>query len=196
MRVVVVTGGTRGVGYGLGDSFLEVGCGMAVRGRGQLYVDQALAALQANHGGDRVGGHACDVQRMEQVRGLWDWAMDGKRWFPSVGAGSLPDHQVRAALSDGFPDSRGQRHFNRGEWPPAGNGDDRHVDLRQVGESAEWERNRRVFDILADCVETATPWFVGQMLSTNKNGVRITCLSSGRTSMGSMCAPVVRREIL
>lgn len=71
-RVVVVTGGTRGIGLGLAREFLARGCRVVVCGRSQSSVDQGLDALAA---GDRATGLATDVTDRASVQALWDHAV-------------------------------------------------------------------------------------------------------------------------
>lgn len=71
-RVVVVTGGTRGIGLGLAREFLARGCRVVVCGRTQSSVEQGLSALSA---GDRATGLATDVTDRASVQALWDHAV-------------------------------------------------------------------------------------------------------------------------
>jgi NAD(P)-dependent dehydrogenase (short-subunit alcohol dehydrogenase family) len=71
MKTIVITGSTRGIGYGLAEQFLSRGCRVVVSGRKQEAVNQAVAQLA---GGERVAGQPCDVAEYEQVQGLWDAA--------------------------------------------------------------------------------------------------------------------------
>jgi len=61
-RSIVITGSTRGIGYGLAESFLALGCRVAVSGRRAESVEQARATLAAKHSPDRVFGFPCDVR--------------------------------------------------------------------------------------------------------------------------------------
>jgi NAD(P)-dependent dehydrogenase (short-subunit alcohol dehydrogenase family) len=78
MRSIVITGSTRGIGYGLADAFLTRGCNVTVSGRTPEKVEEAAARLAVRHGPERVSGYACDVTRFEQVRALWTAAQS--RW--------------------------------------------------------------------------------------------------------------------
>jgi NAD(P)-dependent dehydrogenase (short-subunit alcohol dehydrogenase family) len=64
MKSVVITGGTRGVGFGMALAFLRAGRRVVVCGRGIGGVERAVAALGAAHG-VRRGDY-------EQVRALWE----------------------------------------------------------------------------------------------------------------------------
>ncbi|MCF2531543.1 SDR family oxidoreductase [Yinghuangia soli] len=69
-RVVVVTGGTRGIGLGLVQALLDRGCRVALCGRSEASVAAAVAALDA--AADRVLGRSADVADRRQVQELWD----------------------------------------------------------------------------------------------------------------------------
>lgn len=73
-KTIVITGSTRGIGYGMADEFLKLGCAVMVSSRTQAAVDQAVTALAAKHGPERVAGHVCDVTCFEQVQALWEAA--------------------------------------------------------------------------------------------------------------------------
>jgi NAD(P)-dependent dehydrogenase (short-subunit alcohol dehydrogenase family) len=72
MRAVVVTGSTRGIGFGLVKAFLRRGCGVAVSSRSAENVGRAAAELAAEFGNDRVFGQTCDVTDFPSVQSLWD----------------------------------------------------------------------------------------------------------------------------
>ncbi|HLP47019.1 MAG TPA: SDR family NAD(P)-dependent oxidoreductase, partial [Candidatus Kapabacteria bacterium] len=60
-KIVVITGSTRGIGYGLADAFLAQGCSVIVSGRAQEGVDRARAELSKRHEPAKIAGLACDV---------------------------------------------------------------------------------------------------------------------------------------
>ncbi len=92
MKAVAITGSTRGIGYGLADSFLAPGCAVAISGRTLVNIEKAVAELVAKHEADRVLGQPCDVTDFQQVQqALWDAAQAhfGKIdiWINNAGIG-------------------------------------------------------------------------------------------------------------
>lgn len=53
-KTIVVTGSTRGIGFGLAHEFLQRGCRVMVNGRSQSAVDQAVSDLAGRRRADRV----------------------------------------------------------------------------------------------------------------------------------------------
>jgi NAD(P)-dependent dehydrogenase (short-subunit alcohol dehydrogenase family) len=76
MKTIVITGSTRGIGFGLADAFLDLGCAVVVSGRSSESVKKAFAELATRHEPDRVFGFPCDVRDYEQVQALWDAAKE------------------------------------------------------------------------------------------------------------------------
>jgi NAD(P)-dependent dehydrogenase (short-subunit alcohol dehydrogenase family) len=74
-RVVVVTGGTRGIGLGLARELLARGCRVVVCGRSADGVEAAVAELAGAAGPGRVSGLATDVTSRTQMQALWDHAV-------------------------------------------------------------------------------------------------------------------------
>lgn len=72
MKTIVITGSSRGIGYGLADAFLERGCRVVVSGSSQSSTDTAVEKLTAVHMDGNLLGVPCDVQDPEQVQALWD----------------------------------------------------------------------------------------------------------------------------
>lgn len=68
-KVAVVTGGTRGIGRAISEALLKEGASVAVCGRTQESVDQAVAGMG---GAPRVVGMPVDVRKEEQVAGFFE----------------------------------------------------------------------------------------------------------------------------
>ena len=73
-KIIVITGSTRGIGFGLADSFLALGCAVVISGRQPQAVEQAIAKLSSQYGIERILGHPCDVANFNQVQSLWEAA--------------------------------------------------------------------------------------------------------------------------
>jgi NAD(P)-dependent dehydrogenase (short-subunit alcohol dehydrogenase family) len=71
---IVITGSTSGIGLGLADCFLAVGCKVMLSGRDPSKLDSAYQQLAQKHGADRVSRHLCNVADYGQLEGLWDAA--------------------------------------------------------------------------------------------------------------------------
>jgi NAD(P)-dependent dehydrogenase (short-subunit alcohol dehydrogenase family) len=76
MKVVVITGATRGIGLGLAEAFLSSGCAVALSGRSRELVEQTAASLAEKYGSEHVTGFICDVTQPEQVQDLWQAAVE------------------------------------------------------------------------------------------------------------------------
>jgi NAD(P)-dependent dehydrogenase (short-subunit alcohol dehydrogenase family) len=71
-KTVVITGSTRGIGFGLAKQFVVRGHSVVVSGRNQATAEKAAAALQAvATGGARAVGIACDITDSAQAEALW-----------------------------------------------------------------------------------------------------------------------------
>jgi NAD(P)-dependent dehydrogenase (short-subunit alcohol dehydrogenase family) len=94
MKIVVITGSTRGIGYGLADALLNEGCAVSISGRTEPAVGEAVSTLRKKHGEERVIGFACDVTVYPQVQSLWEKtrAHFGKIdiWINNAGLGHPP----------------------------------------------------------------------------------------------------------
>jgi len=75
MKVIVITGSTSGIGYGLAESFLSMGCAAVVSGRSQHKVDDTVKILSDKYDADRILGVLCDVSDYGQVQKLWNEAL-------------------------------------------------------------------------------------------------------------------------
>lgn len=75
MKNIVITGSTRGIGFGLARAFLSLGCSVTVNGQGPETVAKAIADLRSEYGAKNVSGFVCDVTESEQVQELWNHAI-------------------------------------------------------------------------------------------------------------------------
>jgi NAD(P)-dependent dehydrogenase (short-subunit alcohol dehydrogenase family) len=72
-RTVVITGSTRGIGYGMALAFAASGCNVVINGRSQGAVDAALASLAKQQPGAYLGV-AGDVSSLDDAERIWSSA--------------------------------------------------------------------------------------------------------------------------
>jgi NAD(P)-dependent dehydrogenase (short-subunit alcohol dehydrogenase family) len=260
---IVITGSTRGIGYGLADAFLARGCKVMLSGRQQAVVNQAVAALSQKHGAEQVAGQVCDVTDYTQVQALWDaaarrfggidiwvnnagianvltpfWELDpqqmesvvktnilGTMYGCSValremlkkGSGAVYNMEgfgsrnkrklpgltlygttkaATAFLDDSLTEELQGKPILFGSLSPGMVVTDMLLNQRKGGDPADWERSQRVFNILADRVETVTPWLVEQILANQKIGARFNWLTSAKAAWRFLSAPFHKRKVI
>lgn len=92
MKTIIITGSTRGIGFGLADSFLSLGHKVVISGRSQGSVEKALEQLTSRYPMELVFGYPCDVREFHQVQSLWDAASDHfgeiDIWINNAGIGT------------------------------------------------------------------------------------------------------------
>ena len=246
-KVVVITGSTRGIGFGLADAFLNKGCSLAISGRSHAAVDKSVQELQSKHKGAQVAGVPCDVSQPEQLQTLWDKAIlqfghvdiwvnnagwsgeEGMVWDRSSSElASIAETNILGTIYGSQVAMRGMLKQGSGAiYNMEGMGADgrKHAGLTMYGTSkyaihyftesfaleakgtsiiigalrpgmvitdmivdryknrpADWERAKKIFNIIADTVENVTPWLVDKMLENKKSGA-ILSYSSGFTLM-------------
>ena len=64
-----------------------------------------------------------------------------------------------------------------------------------VGRPQEWERVKKIFNILADRVETVAPWMVAQILNNKRNGAKIIWMTKGKVLWRFMTAGLSKRDV-
>jgi NAD(P)-dependent dehydrogenase (short-subunit alcohol dehydrogenase family) len=259
-KIVVITGSTRGLGYGLAEAFLNLGCAVTISGRTSSGVEHAVTALARKYEAERILGQPCDVTHFEQVQALWGtakahfdqidiWINNAGLGHPQLDFWMLTPTQIqtvvetnligtmygsKAALSglleQGFgglynmeglgSDGRrvegltlygstkyGLRYLNNalveetkgtpilvGALSPGMVVTD--LLTQQYEERPEdWERAKRIFNILADRVETVAPWLAQRILANTKTGVRIARLTRGKIMARFLAAPFRKRDL-
>ncbi len=89
---MVITGSTRGIGYGLALEFARLGHQVTVSGRTPQAVSTAVSSLSALYPSANLQGEACDMTRIEEVQKLWQTAATrfGKVdiWINNAGQGN------------------------------------------------------------------------------------------------------------
>jgi len=75
VKVVVITGSSRGIGFGLSKAFLERDCAVVVGGSTNQSTLSAFNQLSGKFNPDRILGFPCDVRKFEQVQALWNGAV-------------------------------------------------------------------------------------------------------------------------
>ena len=260
MKTIVITGSTRGIGFGLAHEFLARNHAVVVSGRSQEGVDRAVQELISRHGADRILGQPCDVGVFDQVQALWHAAKAhfGRIdiWVNNAGMGNQmfvfweqPWEKIQAIIHanlvglmygskiamQGMLDQGGGQIYNMEGFGSNGSirkglliygtskagvayfnkgliSETRGTPVRvgilspgmvptdlllggyAGGEDAR--RARRIFNILADRVETVTPFLVERMLANNRHGARISWISRPKIFWRFMTAPFINRHVL
>jgi NAD(P)-dependent dehydrogenase (short-subunit alcohol dehydrogenase family) len=260
MKIIVITGSTRGIGNGLADAFLNLACAVTVSGRGPADVKVAVDRLAAKHDPKRVFGQACDVTEYDQVLSLWETSQAhwGKIdiWINNAGIAhpqlAFIDHspeEIQAVVQTNLVGAMlGAKVALHGMYQQGfgslynmeGLGSDgRRVEgltlygctksgLRYLTDALakevqgtpvrvgslspgmvvtdlltkqykdrpeEWEQAQRIFNILADRVETVTPWLAHKALNNKKNGARIKWLTRRKSIGRFLAAPFHKRNL-
>ena len=74
--IAVVTGSTRGIGYGLAEEFLKRNCAVVINGRSQESVDRAVSQLTETYDAQLILAVVCDVSQYAPVETLWNQTVD------------------------------------------------------------------------------------------------------------------------
>lgn len=248
MKTVVITGSTRGIGNGLANAFLSLGCKVCVSGRTEVGVAAAVGTLTSEYGENNLVGIACDVTEETQLQALWDGVKEqfGKIdiWINNAGVGhplsdiwhmpigsihAVVDTNIKGMIFGSRVAIRGMLEQGEGSlYVMEGMGYDgrKHDGLalygmskygmnyffeslvdetedtpilvgslrpgmvatefitdRYTGREEEWEKTKPILNIIADRVETVTPWMAKEILSNEKHGEKITWLTK-RKLMG------------
>jgi short-subunit dehydrogenase len=90
MKNIVLTGSSRGIGYGLAREFLKAGHRVMISGRNAATLEQAMDRLRSETGNVHIDTTVADVTRTSDIRKLWDHASrNGKVdiWINNAGVG-------------------------------------------------------------------------------------------------------------
>lgn len=260
MKTVVITGSTKGIGYGLAEEFLKRECQVVVSGRKQADAEAAAGQLAQIFGDANILAQACDVGQYAQVQALWSAVVDHfgqvDIWVSNAGQGHALENfwELPAELIESVVQANllGQMYnakvvltamIEQGSgafYMMEGKGSDGKVlegltlysatkrggnylfdalvkeaaglpvivgslspgmvvtDLLSQQRSADpenWERTKKVFNILADKVETVTPWLVEKMLANQQHGAAFRWLTGGKVMWRFLMASFNKRDL-
>lgn len=260
MKHIVITGATRGIGFGLAQSFLARGCTVAISGREQTNVDKAFDSLKSQFPEQEILGLACDVRQPGQVKNLWDVAKStwGKIdiWINNAGISGpealvwqLPPEDVAAVIETNVLGTiygcqiaiQGMLNQEYGSiYNMEGMGSDgrMHKGLTSYGTSKyatryltlalaqelkgtpliigslrpgmvvtdllttqyadrpeDFERAKRIFNIIAERVDVVAPWLVDQTLANKESGMTISFTSRWKLIWRFLRSPFYKRDL-
>jgi len=112
LSAVVITGSTKGIGFGLAREFASRGWNVVISGRSDETVASALERI--GEGPGKVIGQACEVGEREQIQALWDAAVEDfgsvDIWINNAGLArtiwpivDTPPDQIDAMLNTNMP---------------------------------------------------------------------------------------------
>jgi NAD(P)-dependent dehydrogenase (short-subunit alcohol dehydrogenase family) len=257
---IVITGSTRGIGYGLAEAFLQSGCSVVVSGRNEASTTASAERLTSEHGPGRIHGLACNVADPQAVESLWEGAVArlGRVdiWVNNAGhAGEMgmvwerPADEVQSVIETNVIGvifgsqvaMRGMKAQGGGAiYNMEGMGSDgrKHAGLSLYGTTKyavhyfteslameakdtnllvgslrpgmvatdmirnrykdrpeEWERAKRIFNIIAEPVDKVTPWLARQMLDNRKNSVTLSYSSTPKMLWKFLRSPFVKNDV-
>jgi NAD(P)-dependent dehydrogenase (short-subunit alcohol dehydrogenase family) len=258
---VVITGSTKGIGYGMAKEFLRRGHRVVISSRSADAVARSVNDLGKKFGQDKVTGIACDVSDYAQVQKLWGVGQESfgriDIWINNAGRDGVqalfhempPEDYVttvntnliglmhcnRIAIAE-MHNQGGGKIFNMEGFGSDGStmakygayGSTKYA-LRyftkvlvkeckgtpvemcylspgmvltdmliseETRQSPDWERKRNIYNILADTVETVTPWLVEGILNAKGNGAAVRWLTTPKVIKRFLMSRFVKRDIL
>jgi NAD(P)-dependent dehydrogenase (short-subunit alcohol dehydrogenase family) len=260
MKVIVITGSTRGIGFGLADSFLDLECKVVVTGRSSESLSGALNHLRTKFSEDQILGVICDVMVFDQIKSLWETAYTHfggiDIWINNAGISNpqmkiwkcnpsdvndVVDTNLLGTIYGSMVAVSGMLEQGYGSvYNMEGMGSDgRFLDglsfygmskyalyyftkalieetkgtplivgsLRPgmvitdlitdqyIDRPDEFERVKKIFNIIADRVENVTPWLAGEILRNNRTGVRISYLKRWKLLGRFLVSPFYKRDL-
>jgi len=260
METIVITGSTRGLGYGMAGCFLARGCTVVVSGRSELAVGSAIKFLSEIYDPAKMLGVACDVRVPIQLENLWNqtkikfgeidiWINNAGISGPMKSVWDMPvdelasvvDTNVSGLMYGSQVAIRGMLAQNHGAiYNMEGMGSDgrmhdglitygmtkyavdyfsealakelkgthliigslrpgmlatEFITNQYVDRPDDWEKDKKILNIIASRVETVAPWLVDKILSNRKTGVCISYSSRSKLFIRFMTAPLSKREV-
>jgi len=242
---IVITGSTKGIGFGMARQFLIRGHDVMVSSRHVEAVDQVVGRLKTEYPQRTISGQSCDVSNYDDVQTLWDksvealgsvdiWVNNAGRDGLKVPFFALPKADYLQTISTNII---GLMHCNRvvipGMYEQGGgaiwnmegfgsNGQTRpgaavygstkyalKYFTQSVSEELKdtpvrvcflspgivvtdmlvpppdkrgeaWEQVKKILNVLADTVDTVTPFLVDGMLNAKENGAAVRWLTPGK----------------
>ncbi len=259
MKHVLITGGTRGIGFGLAKQFLANSCKVTITGTTQEGIDRSVKNFKNLYPTAEIQGFSGDVSLYTSMEKLWDDATknygDIDIWINNAGLGQgrkytwdmsieeigkIVDTNIIGVIngslvalkrmelqghgqiynmegfgSDGMmmkkmtiygTTKRAVRYFTRSLLKESSNPSIligtispgmvlTDLLLKSIKENKEEaERNKRVFNILADDVDTVTNYLVDKILQNKKNGAHINWLSKRKAFFRFLLSPLNKRD--
>jgi NAD(P)-dependent dehydrogenase (short-subunit alcohol dehydrogenase family) len=170
LKTVVITGSTRGIGFGLAENFLRLGHQVIISGRAQESVDTAVEKLSESFPAERVTGTACDMRDYDRVQNLWDVAREhfGRVdiWINNAGIGQaqtdfwdLDIHLIQDLIDTNITGAMygarvALRGFREQGWGALYNMEGLGSDGRQVKGLALYGTSKRALNYLTDSLKS------------------------------------------
>ncbi len=261
MKTIVITGSTRGIGFGLAESFLELGQRVVISGRSRESVERALDLLRKRFPKGELEGIPCDMRVYHQVKELWAYAVkqfgEVDIWINNAGIAvpqakfwDLDQESIAQLINTNLTGAMYGARVALGEFFKQGWGafynmeglgsDGRQIEgltlygtskralnyltdslasevagtevivgalspgmvltdliLKQYEDKdpEEWKDARRIFNILADRVETVTPYLAEKTLENTRNGARINWLTPAKVAWRFLTARLAGRDL-
>ena len=263
MKTVIITGSTRGIGYGLAKEFLAQGCQVTICGRNEENLEKAYQKLAQQYSRENILGVTCDVSKFNDVENLWSQSINRFKkvdiWINNAGINNprLPVWEqktedikeiidtnltgtiygVKVAITQMKKQGFGAVYLMEGSGSDGMKikylslyGTTKYA-IRFLKESLVketkdtpiivgaispgivvtelltgqynqtpkqqelWNKAKKTLNILADKVETVTPYLVEKILANEKTGVRIAWLTIPKAMKRFLCSPFNKRNL-
>lgn len=261
MKTIIITGSTRGIGFGLAENFLKLDQQVVISGRSQESVNKAVQSLSERFPAERIFGIPCDMRIYKQVETLWEtaashfgsidiWINNAGIAQPQTSFWELTVQQISDLAETNISGAMFGARVALAGFMGQGNGafynmeglgsDGRRVEgltLYGTSKSAlhyltrglaaevkgtgvivggirpgmvltdlilkpyedrdpeDFAQTKRIFNILADKIETVTPFLAEKIFQNTKNEARIYWLTTGKVFWRFLTAPINKRDL-